>query len=120
MTDLEQRKIIILRSEGKSYNDIADELNMSVNTVKTFCRRNRLGGVRAPEKGSETTPEIDLISVGNRVNTNDTDKPGKPENTGISAPRKTWKVNVKFAESADENAIPDVMEMLLRSMCRQG
>ena len=44
MTDLEQRKIIVLRSEGKSYNAIAGEMNLSVNTVKTFCRRNRLGG----------------------------------------------------------------------------
>ena len=120
MTDLEQRKIIILRSEGKSYNAIADELNISVNTVKTFCRRNRLGGTRAVEKESETTPEIDLISAGNRANSTDTEKPGKPESAGVSAPRKTWKVNVKFAESADENAIPDVMEILLRSMCRQG
>lgn len=62
MTDLEQRKIIVLRSEGKSYNAIAGEMNLSVNTVKTFCRRNRLGGTRGIEKESEKTPEIDLLS----------------------------------------------------------
>ena len=118
MTDLEQRKIIVLRSEGKSYNAIAGEMNLSVNTVKTFCRRNRLGGTRGIEKESEKTPEIDLLSQKNRGNTTDTDKPGSLENTGFSAPRRAFKVT--FAESADEQAIPDVMEMLLRSRYRQG
>ncbi len=120
MTDLEQRKIIVLRSEGKSYNAIAGEMNLSVNTVKTFCRRNRLGGTRGIEKESEKTPEIDLLSQKNRGNTTDTDKPGILENTGFSAPRRAFKVKVTFAESADEQAIPDVMEMLLRSRYRQG
>ena len=120
MTDLEQRKIIILRSEGKSYNVIADELELSVNTVKTFCRRNRLGGTRAVEKESETTPEINLISDENRGNSTGAVEARKPENTGAPAPRKALKVKITFAESDDEQAIPDVMEMLVRSMCRQG
>ena len=83
MTDLEQRKIIVLRSEGKSYNAIAGEMNLSVNTVKTFCRRNRLGGTRGIEKESEKAPEIDLLSQKNRGNTTDTDKPESLENTGF-------------------------------------
>lgn len=120
MTDLEQRKIIVLRSEGKSYNAIAGEMNLSVNTVKTFCRRNRLGGTRGIEKESEKAPEIDLLSQKNRGNTTDTDKPESLESTGFSAPRRAFKVKVTFAESADEQAIPDVMEMLLRSRYRQG
>ena len=120
MTDLEQRKIIVLRSEGKSYNAIAGEMNLSVNTVKAFCRRNRLGGTRGIEKESEKAPEIDLLSQKNRGNATDTDKPGSLENTSFSVPRRAFKVKVTFAESADEQAIPDVMEMLLRSRYRQG
>ena len=120
MTDLEQRKIIVLRSEGKSYNAIAGEMNLSVNTVKTFCRRNRLGGTRGIEKESEKAPEIDLLSQKNRGNTTDTDKPESLENTGFSAPRRAFKVKVTVAESADAQAIPEVMEMLLRSRYRQG
>lgn len=33
-----------LRIEGKSYSAIAEILDMSINTVKSYCRRNDLGG----------------------------------------------------------------------------
>jgi len=39
----EQKKIIQrLRSQGKTYNSIATDLSMSINTVKAFCRRSNL------------------------------------------------------------------------------
>ena len=103
-----------------TYREIGEKLGLSPDTVKTFCRRNRLGGTRGIEKESEKTPEIDLLSQKNRGNTTDTDKPGILESAGFSAPRRAFKVKVTFAESADEQAIPDVMEMLLRSRYRQG
>lgn len=34
-----------LRAEGQSYTKIADTLGISENTVKSYCRRNNLGGV---------------------------------------------------------------------------
>lgn len=33
-----------LRQEGYSYKEIADNLRISINTVKSFCRRNGLTG----------------------------------------------------------------------------
>ena len=39
MTDYERSGIVALQSEGYGYKRIAKELNLSVNTVKTFCRR---------------------------------------------------------------------------------
>jgi endogenous inhibitor of DNA gyrase (YacG/DUF329 family) len=45
MNNLQKEQIVILRANGESYSKIADALGISVNTVKSFCRRNNLGGV---------------------------------------------------------------------------
>lgn len=45
MTKQEKQKVITLRSEGYSYLKISELLHLSENTVKSFCRRNNLGGV---------------------------------------------------------------------------
>jgi predicted DNA-binding protein YlxM (UPF0122 family) len=37
-------KIIKLRSEGKTYNEICDELNCALSTVSYHCKKNKLGG----------------------------------------------------------------------------
>ncbi|HHT14461.1 MAG TPA: hypothetical protein GXZ86_01140 [Clostridiales bacterium] len=120
MTDLEQRKIIIMRSEGKSYNAIASDMNISINTVKTFCRRNRLGGNRASGSRSGTSSDIDLINIKNRGNSTVTERAKSIENTSFSAVRKTCKVKLTFAKSADDDAIPEVLGILMRSKYRQG
>ena len=41
---LAKERIALLRAEGKSYTKIADTLGLSINTVKSYCRRNNLGG----------------------------------------------------------------------------
>lgn len=46
MNDRQKRKITELREEGKSYAKIASLLEISENTVKSFCKRNNLGGDR--------------------------------------------------------------------------
>ena len=46
MTDNQKEIIQIYRENGMSYKKIADTLSVSINTVKTFCKRNGLGGVR--------------------------------------------------------------------------
>ncbi|MBQ9167689.1 MAG: helix-turn-helix domain-containing protein [Oscillospiraceae bacterium] len=62
MTDYERNKIVALQSEGYGYKKIAKELDLSVNTVKTFCRRRTAiksdGKVRCLYCGSvvEQTP----------------------------------------------------------------
>ncbi len=45
MKGLQKEQIALLRAGGESYNRIADTLGLSINTVKSYCRRNNLGGV---------------------------------------------------------------------------
>ena len=44
MNNIEREQIIALRAFGQSYARIADALNLSVNSIKSFCRRNALSG----------------------------------------------------------------------------
>jgi endogenous inhibitor of DNA gyrase (YacG/DUF329 family) len=43
MTGLQKNRIGYLRGKGESYSTIAAALNISENTVKSYCRRNNLG-----------------------------------------------------------------------------
>ena len=49
MNDEQKQKIISLRRDGAGYGSIATELGISINTVKSFCRRNSL---TAPKMGT--------------------------------------------------------------------
>lgn len=49
MNDEQKQKIISLRRDGAGYGSIATELGVSINTVKSFCRRNSL---TAPKTGT--------------------------------------------------------------------
>ncbi len=60
MTNNERNEITRLRKAGMSINEIADELDLSRNTVKSFCRRNNMT-VR-----SEKKPEIILPKNGEK------------------------------------------------------
>ncbi len=40
MTEQQKKQIIVLRKQFFGYKAIAKKLNLSVNTVKSFCRRN--------------------------------------------------------------------------------
>ena len=42
MNQNQKQNIIQLRSQGLGYTKIANALNLSVNTVKSFCRRNNV------------------------------------------------------------------------------
>ena len=53
MNDTQRQQIRKLRAEGYSYSKVAQALGLSENTVKTFCRRNGLGGV------AEVTTQIE-------------------------------------------------------------
>ncbi|MBQ4436998.1 MAG: response regulator transcription factor [Clostridia bacterium] len=110
MTDLEQRRIVVLRSEGKSYNAISHELKLSVNTVKTFCRRNRLGGDRRPidtqpENVSVTSHSDGLLYGRNRGNST-----VKRSDKGVQT---NIELTVTYAEKPDGAAIADVLSMLI-------
>ena len=42
MTPEEKNRLHALRKSGRSYTEIADEMGISKNTVKTYCRRTGL------------------------------------------------------------------------------
>ena len=42
MTDKQKQQVIILRCNGVGYGTIASQLGVSINTVKSFCRRHSL------------------------------------------------------------------------------
>ncbi len=42
MTDMQKQNIKDLRGQGLSYSRIADTLELSVNTVKSYCQRQKL------------------------------------------------------------------------------
>ena len=43
MNTLQKQRVVELRSQGESYLKIANALGISVNTIKSYCRRNNLG-----------------------------------------------------------------------------
>lgn len=120
MTDREKQRVAILRSQGESYNAIAVALNVSVNSVKTFCRRSHLTGTRATETISEVSPSNDLIDVENRGNTVNAETLTYAEKAGVPAPRTACKVKLVFSDTPDEGAIQDVLGMLISSRFRRG
>lgn len=42
MTDEQKQQIIAMRRDGAGYGSIANQLGLSINTVKSFCRRHSL------------------------------------------------------------------------------
>ena len=48
MTSEQIEKIGMLRKQGFSYTKVSGILGLSVNTIKSYCQRNSLGGMRFP------------------------------------------------------------------------
>lgn len=53
MDDRQRQQIRELREEGYGYGRIAQILEISENTIKTYCRRHGLGGVATNLASSE-------------------------------------------------------------------
>lgn len=47
MTEKEKRQIAVYREQGLSYTEISKKMDLSINSIKTYCKRHGLGGVRA-------------------------------------------------------------------------
>ena len=59
MTMKQKQKIAILRSKGDSYNKIAAELGIPVNTVQSYCRRNGLvAGCTTPKSEADDVADV--------------------------------------------------------------
>lgn len=80
MTDAQRIEIKRLREAGNGYTAIAQALSLPANTIKTYCKRNGLGGTRAVKESQASvfdatdtenkggrTGRINLLSGANRV-----------------------------------------------------
>lgn len=67
MTEEQKNQIMSLREEGNGYKKIAQVLGISENTVKSYCKRNKMGGVAEP-----TVPvdEVKCLCCGKAVKQN--------------------------------------------------
>lgn len=66
MTDNQKHQILLLRKEGYGYTRIAGELGISQNTVKSYCRRNRL-----TEREPESTTLHTCLQCGASIKQNE-------------------------------------------------
>ena len=57
MTDAQKKQIREYRNDGYGYKKIAQTLGISVNTVKSFCRRNDINGDTVIEPSVTLTGE---------------------------------------------------------------
>ena len=117
MTENQKRRITLMRQNHVGYAAIANELKLSLSTVKTFCRRNNLqaGDLASdtqPENIAETPPENDLISAGSRGNSTTAKQPRALENIGISGNQPVCEVTVSYADEPDLGAVADVLTLL--------
>ena len=116
MTDAQKKTISNMRENGSGYNEIAREMKLPLNTIKTFCRRNNLTGNR---RGTQTEnkpakcSESGLISDENRGNTTRADQPGSLVNAVVPDDHPVCEVTVSYAEETDETAIADVLNLLM-------
>ena len=115
MTDAQKDRIRKLRENGASYSEIATDMRIPANTIKTYCRRNGLiGDLCKPEppKKSRNCRKYHLIDVGDRGNSTSPETSGNVENPEDSCNCIAVGITVSFADDPDETAIKDVMDML--------
>lgn len=117
MTENQKRRITLMRQNHVGYAAIANELKLSLSTVKTFCRRNNLqaGDLASdtqPEKISALSPENDLISVESRGNSTTAKRPGALEKAGFPDGQPVCEVTVSYADEPDLGAVADVLDLL--------
>lgn len=117
MTENQKRRITLMRQNHVGYAAIANELKLSLSTVKTFCRRNNLqaGDLASdtqPENISASSPENDLISAGSRGNSTTAKQPRFIENTAFSGNQPVCEVTVSYADEPDLGAVADVLTLL--------
>ena len=53
MTYEQRERIASMRQAGWGYGEIANELGLSANSVKSFCQRRQLGGTRAAQANKD-------------------------------------------------------------------
>lgn len=127
MNDAQRSEIKRLREAGTGYMAIAQALSLPANTIKTYCKRNGLGGARVIKNSQNTVFDVTgtenisdrtcrnkLLFSGNRVINTTAETPESLDLSGKSKAATVPKVTVIFAEQPDVQAVRDVLGMLMR------
>lgn len=61
MTDKEKERIADYRREGYGYTEIAKRMNLSVECVRTYCKRHGLGGVSKTKNDASYCEECGAV-----------------------------------------------------------
>ena len=77
MNTTQKEQIRLLRLQGIGYSKIAQSLGLSDNTVKSFCKRNNLGGVAAVPVNNSVTEQRFCKNCGIPLSQNKGSKPKK-------------------------------------------
>ena len=106
MTEREKETLLILHNQGESYKAIAETLNMSINTVKTVCRRYRIATEQAAAKEKEQAAAKKPARSSSLAL--------KPRQSGRSPGSEpiVCKVTVSYAETDSKNYVRDVLSIL--------
>lgn len=93
MTRIEKERVRQMRLEGISHSQIASGLGLSVNTVKSYCRRNNLpgGGIAFAPKTDDKGDNTCCKQCGKRLVLNSKHKPKKF--CSDKCRRAWWRVN---------------------------
>jgi len=73
MTDKQKQQIAAYRESGMSYTQISKLMDLSINSIKTYCRRHNLGGPLAFDVPMSQT--VACLNCGKKVAQN----PGRKE-----------------------------------------
>ena len=99
MSPAQKQMIEELRRKGMGYGAVAKQMNLPLNTIKTFCRRHNLAS-----NMQESTPVCVLKPHKKRS----APKPKK------QMPMVLCEVTVSYNEDASAAAVADVMQTLMQ------
>lgn len=71
MNDMQKSQIINMRADGIGYRAIAKELDISENTIKSFCRRNNLAKAESVAVSATPSEKVICKNCGKAVPQND-------------------------------------------------
>ncbi len=77
MTDEQKKQIKQMRDKGLKYVDIAGDLGISVNTIKSHCRRNGLAAKKEPKKAIQKEKKSHCKQCGQPLKQGTRGKPKK-------------------------------------------
>ena len=103
MSPAQKQMIEVLRRKGMGYGAVAKQMNLPLNTIKTFCRRHNLAS-----NMQETTP----VCAPTPHKKRSAPKPKQQK------PTIFCEVTISFNEDASAAAVADVLQTLMQSQGR--